>query len=223
MTRSLPPESRTVPSFTEPKWVEPADTEPSLTDGAGAGVPVGPRFLPDWARATVPDRIDGPFVVVRRVVDTPDPTTVSTLHTALDSVIGGTIELADEGPHFVDDLRVAGETRLIRARPGFRPIVRVEHSNLDAVRKQSAVFVLDRKNLTLVGIDLVVDVRDLSPEQKSLFSCSGTNLTLRDCSITILNDTKRGIQRNQRGSQCDASHASPAGPHPGARAVRGRF
>ena len=94
-----------------------------------------------------------------------DPVTVPTLHTALDSNIGGTVEMADEGPFFNDDFRVAGETRLIRARPGYRPIVRVERSSLEAVRKQPAVFVLDRKNLILDGIDLVVDVRDVSPEQ----------------------------------------------------------
>ena len=138
----------------------------------------------------VPDQIEGPSVVVRRVVESSDPFTVPTLHMALDSFIGGTIEVADEGPLFNDDFRVAGETRLIRARPGYRPIVRVERSSSTAVRNQRAVFVLDRQNLTLDGIDLIVDVRDLSPEQNALFWCSGANLTLRNCSITVLNDNK---------------------------------
>ena len=115
------------------------------------------------------------------------PLTVPTLYMALDQKIGGTVEIADEGPFFNDDFRVAGDNRLIRARPGYRPIVRVERSNLEAVRKQPAVFVLDRENLILDGIDLVVDVRDVYPEQTALFSCTGSTLTLRNCSITILN------------------------------------
>ena len=83
----IAPRRRTARSLTEPKWVEPADTEPSLTDGAGTPLsPLAPRFLPDWARSPVPDRIDGPFVVVRRVVDSSDPSTVPTLHMALDQI-----------------------------------------------------------------------------------------------------------------------------------------
>ena len=46
---------------------------------------------------------------------------------------------------------------------------------------------LDRKNLTLDGFDLVVNVADLPRNQTALFSCAGVNLTLRNCSITILN------------------------------------
>ena len=49
------------------------------------------------------------------------------------------------------------------------------------------VFVLKGKSLILDGIDLVVDARDLSRTQTALFLCTGTNLTLRNCSITILN------------------------------------
>ncbi len=135
----------------------------------------------------VPDRIDGPFVVVRRVAESSDVFTVPTLYMALDQRIGGTVEIADEGPFFNDDFRVAGDTRLIRARTGYRPIVRVERSNSEAVRKQPAVFVIGRQNLILDGIDLVVDVRDVYPEQTALFSCTGSTLTLRNCSITILN------------------------------------
>jgi serine/threonine protein kinase len=170
-------------------WVEPADTE-SSANGSGRALvdsDAAPKYLPEWARPQVPERIDGPFVVVRRVADSNDSAAVPTLHMALDGHIGGTVELADEGPLRIDDLRVAGETRLIRARKGFRPIVHIESSSLEAVRRQSAVFVLDRRSLTIDGIDLIVNVRDLSPTQTALFSCSGANLTLRNCSITILN------------------------------------
>jgi eukaryotic-like serine/threonine-protein kinase len=172
------------------KWDEPPDFDdggidkerPELTATAA-------KYLPDWARSPIPDRIEGPFVVVRRIADSGDPTTVSSLSRALDGHIGGTVELADEGPLAIEDFRVSGETRLIRARTGFRPIVRIDRSGQAAVRNQAAVVVLSGKNLTLEGIDLVVDVRDLSRTQTALFLCAGSNLTLRNCSITILNQT----------------------------------
>ncbi|MFI5459906.1 MAG: serine/threonine-protein kinase [Isosphaerales bacterium] len=174
----------------EMKWVEPADEQPASIEARGAPFDSvgGSNLIPEWARSPVPDRIAGPFVAVRRVADSKDhPAAVSMLHTALDRFIGGTVELADEGPFFIDDLRVAGVTRLIRARTGYRSIVKIERSTLDAVRRQPAVFVLDRKDLTLDAIDLIVNVRDLSPTQTALFSCTGASLTLRNCSITILN------------------------------------
>jgi len=170
--------------------VEEEDTEPSPIGSASSLLESEARskLLPEWARAPVPDRISGPFVVVRRVVESSDPTIVPTLHMALDSKIGGTVELADEGPLFINDLRVSGESRLIRARSGYRPIVRIEEPKLNVVKEQSAVFPLGHKNLTLDGIDLIVNVRDLPANQTALFSCAGGNLTLRNCSITILNN-----------------------------------
>ena len=106
---------------------------------------------------------------------------------ALDSRIGGTVELADEGPFYEDDFRVAGESRLIRARRNCRAIVCIEGGRIEAVRQQPAVFVLDRKSLILDGIDFLVNVRELGSRQTALFSCSGANLTLRNCTITIKN------------------------------------
>ena len=170
--------------------MEPADIEPSRRAPARANADAS-------SGATVPARngrarrcptaSTGRSWWCAESSESSDPLTVPTLYMALDSKIGGTVEMADEGPFFNDDFRVAGDTRLIRARPGYRPIVRVERSSSEAVRKQPAVFVLDRQNLILDGIDLVVDVRDLYPEQTALFSCSGSTLTLRNCSITILN------------------------------------
>jgi eukaryotic-like serine/threonine-protein kinase len=186
--RGLPTNKTAAVSAMKEKWVEPADTEPPKSAGATQAEALSnTRFLPDWARLPVPDRIDGPFAVVRRVVESSDAFTFPTLSMALDQKIGGTIEIADEGPFFNDDFRVAGNTRLIRARPGFRPIVRVGRSSLETVRTQPAMFVLDREELILDGIDLVVDVRDVYPEQTALFSCTGSTLTLRNCSITIFN------------------------------------
>ena len=176
----------------ETAWKEPEDVETADAGSskAAAYAEAEARFLPDWARSPIPDRIDGPFVVVRRTFTGGDSLKLPALDLALDRHRGGTIELADEGPLYVDDLRVGGDNRLIRARPGYRPIVRVEGSSAEAVRTQRAVFVLDGKNLTLDGIDLVLDVNELSPEQTALFSCTAANLTLRNCSITILNSRR---------------------------------
>ena len=170
-------------------WVEPKDTDDEKIDAMGPGLSAADeaRFLPAWARGRIPDRIDGAFVTVRRVADPGDSTIVSSLHHALDRYSGGTVELADEGPLSVEDFRIAGESRLIRARPGFRSIVRIDRSSQAAVREQSAVVVLRGKNLTLDGIDLIVDAHELSRSQTAIFQCSGADLTLRNCTITILN------------------------------------
>jgi eukaryotic-like serine/threonine-protein kinase len=188
-SRNLTPKKS---SDVEPKaqWVEEQDSEASPIDTAGSLLESEARskLLPEWARAPVPDRISGPLVVVRRVADATDPTIFPTLHSALDGNIGGTVELADEGPLFINDFSLPGKSRLIRARPGYRPIVRIEQPKLVAVTEQSAVFPLKDKNLTLDGIDLIVNVRDLPSSLTALFSCAGANLTLKNCSITILDN-----------------------------------
>ena len=74
------------------------------------------------------------------------------------------------------------------------------------MRQQPAVLVLKGKNLTLDGIDLIVDVRELSRSQTALFQCTGANLTLRNCSITILNQTG--------GASLTLVKAEPAGSRP---------
>ncbi len=176
-------------AVTRPKWEEPPDDDPPALPAREPELPAAAaaKYLPDWARPPIPERLDGPFVVVRRIADANDASSATSLHRALADHIGGTVELADEGPLGVDDLRVAGATRLIRARKGIRPIVRIDRSTADAVRKQSALVVLDRKSLILDGIDLIVDARELSRTQTAVFLCTAANLTLRNCSITILN------------------------------------
>ena len=91
------------------------------------------------------------------------------------------------GRSLINDLRIPGETRLIRARAGFRPIIRIDRPVLDAVRAQPAVFVLEGKTLILDSLDIIINVRDLPASQSCLFSCSGANLTLRNCTITLVN------------------------------------
>jgi serine/threonine-protein kinase len=171
------------------KWEEPKDEEPvaaGLPRDSAAGA-LGSKQLPEWARLSVPERLPGKSVVVRRVAEPGDPATVPSLHWALESTVGGTVELADEGPLYVDDLHLSGDSRLIRARPGCRPIVRIGGATRELAQTQQAVCVLDRKTLVLDGIDFVIWVPDLASRQTALFDCDGANLTIRNCTFSILN------------------------------------
>ncbi len=203
----------TRPARKEPEssWIEPTDPEPPANDPPGARIDSDgdSNYIPEWARSPIPDRIDGHFVAVRRVTAANDHgSTIPMLDIdmALDQKIGGTIELADEGPLLINNPRVAGESRLIRARKGYRAIVQIAPSSSESARRQRAVFMLERKNLTLESVDLIVNVRDLSPNQTVLFSCTGGNLTLKNCSITILN--------NRSDSAFTVFHTQSAGSQP---------
>ena len=173
-------------------WTEPVDPVLPSVPETSYGPAVEARFVPEWAREEVPVRLDGPFVTVRRIPAPEDPDAVPTLRRALD-VRGGTVEIADDGPFVEDDLRVAGESRLIRARAGYRPIVRVEEPKIDFLKGRgiTAVFILDGKRLILDGLDLIVNVPDLPLDRTALFLCKGADLTLRNCTITILNPAGR--------------------------------
>ncbi len=129
------------------------------------------------------------MIVVRRVADVTDGVTEPTLHFALDQHQRGTVEVADVGPLPVDDLRMSGESRVIRARQGYRPTIRITRTRTVASREQTAFLPLDRKSLTLEGLDLIVDAREMSGRQTALFGCAGANLVLRDCTVTVFNPT----------------------------------
>ncbi len=188
-------------------WNEPVDSdEDRAQDGALLSeLDKGSEQLPDWARSPIPDRVDGPFVVVRRIVEPGETQTVPELHMALDRYVGGTVELADEGPLYEDDFHVAGETRLIRVRPRCRSILGIQRSHIEAVRQQPAIVVLDRKTLILDGLDLIVNARDLDSRQTALFSCSGANLTLKNCTVTLLNPSRQAFTLVRVESSADRS------------------
>jgi serine/threonine protein kinase len=100
------------------------------------------------------------------------------------------VEIADVGPFFEDDCQIAGRSRLIRARGGVRPMIKVEFAESEIVKEQAAKFILGGSrvdHLVLEGLDIAVNVRDLPVHQSTLFLCQGVDLTLRDCSLTILN------------------------------------
>ena len=136
-------------------------------------------------------------VIVRRLAEPGDPSQTSSLASALGRLTDE-VEIADVGPFQEDDYQIAGKSRLIRGRAGTRPILKIEFTRQALVRDQEAKFMLGLngvEQLTIEGIDLVVDVRDLPLTQATLFLCQGVDLTLRDCSITIANaeDRKSGF------------------------------
>jgi|GEM_PF-1350723 len=174
---------KTIPALV---WKEPSDPKREILPEPQFASEQDPRILPEWAKAPVPDSLPGPFATVRRVTDPKDSAQYPTLRLGFD-VIGGTLEIADNGPFFEDDFRIAGESRLIRAKAGFRPIICIDAPEKPIVRDQPAVFVLDGRNLILDGIDLFVDAKRLPRNQSALFLCRGGSLTLRNCTVTVLN------------------------------------
>ena len=83
--------------------------------------------------------------------------------------------------------------RLIRARAGYRPIIRVSKPQTVFLKGKglTAIFILDGKRFILDGLDLIVDVPDLPLDRTALFLCKGADLTLRNCTITVLNPAGR--------------------------------
>ena len=149
---------------------------------------LGARLCP-----TPPSRLPLPAergrFVVRRVIQAGVEPQTSSLASAL-SRAGDVVEIADTGPFFEDDCQLAGKSRLIRARGGVRPMIKIEATYNEVVKEQAAKVTLGGvrlDNLVIEGIDIAVDVRDLPDHQQSLFLCQGAELTLRDCSLTILN------------------------------------
>ena len=176
------------PEPPKPRWFEPEDAEPAA--GELASIPTQYQahrtHLPEWTRSVGAARPEDAPVVVRRVADPADGPTEPTLTHALDGHIGGVVELADDGPLPAAFLPMPGESRVIRARKGYRPIIRIQRSRHGPALEQTSFLTLDRKSLTLEGLDLIVDASDLSGRQTALFGCAGSNLTLRDCTVTVI-------------------------------------
>jgi len=156
--------------------VEPVDVDPPAPVTAAYTAETLRKYLPGWALAPVPTRVEGPLIQVRRVAGSREPTLFPTLRLALNET-RGTIEIADEGPFPINDFRVPGESRLIRARPGFHPIIRIDRPNLEPVWSLPGVIVLEGKSLILDSLDLVVNLMDPTAAETSLFCCTGAKLT----------------------------------------------
>lgn len=173
-------------------WVEPVDVAPELPRQKVYDSGMLAQYLPAWALQPIPESIGGTKVVVRRVSDSSDPNVVSTLRHGFD-LARGDLEIAGDGPFLIDDFRLTGDSRLVRGRPGFRPILQVKPRELEALGEPTALINLAGKKLILDGLDFVVDLRDYRGKKLSLFQCSGAELTLRNCTITVVNPPGAGF------------------------------
>lgn len=175
-------------SLAIPAWVEPGDPDVEVPADLAIAPEVEARFpLPAWAKAPIPPRLTGNLLKVRRVNDPASSIEKASIGQAFEQIGSSTTELIDNGPFIETDLRMRGDAHLLRAGPGRRPILRIDRPRLDILKEQPALFVLDGKHLYLDGIDLIVNVQDLSRKNTALFSCKGGGLTLHNCTITVVN------------------------------------
>lgn len=173
-------------------WVEPADPAPTLVSETLFGLDAERKARPDWAREPISLRLPGKLSIVRRIPDGGDAEQRSSLGAAFGVIGGASIEIADNGPFFESDLRL-GESRVVRARPGFRPILCLTRPKFEATQQQSAFIDIGEKSLTLEGLDLIVNAADLAPAHTAVFQCAGGSLNLQNCTITFVNRTNRPL------------------------------
>jgi serine/threonine-protein kinase len=183
-------------------WSEPADRDEPTPQEPPVPKDVLARLgMPDAAAEAAP-RDEAPDVSVRRIDAVRDNLNLSDLPRAFDK-LSGVVGVADDGPIFEENFKIAGQERVLRARPGYRPIVVVTRPDSASVKARPASFVLDRQRLVIEGIDFVVNGADLSPRQESMFLCRGSELTLRDCTITVVGPIKHPyavVQTGERGA-----------------------
>ena len=146
---------------------------------------------------------------VRRAAAVRDRDHVADLRRALEATAGTTV-VADDGPFFEPDLRVSGTDRVVRAAPGFRPVVVLAPPVLASSRNLVAAVDLDDKALVVEGIDFVVHGPDLGPQMGALFRCrNGGRLTLRDCTITVVGPVPHPFAAIQLGEPTAPSAKTP--------------
>ncbi|QEH32795.1 Serine/threonine-protein kinase PrkC [Aquisphaera giovannonii] len=174
-----------VPPDPESTWAEPEDPDVRPRREAFSDE-ILRAYLPDWALVPVPTRLEGPLTVVRRVPAIRDASVVNTLRAGLEKT-KGTIEIADEGPFSISTPLLSTENRMVRARPGYRPVIRVEASPAPAARQLPGLVTLESKGLVLDSLDFVVNLRDAGASGVVLFHCRDASLTIRNCTFTLVN------------------------------------
>ena len=69
-----------------------------------------------------------------------DAVNLADLPRAFDKLTG-VVGIADDGPIFEENFRVAGRERVLRARPGYRPIVVVTRPESASVKARPAIMI----------------------------------------------------------------------------------
>ncbi len=144
-------------------------------------------------------------------LETARPGRANSLNLAFETP-GGTIEIGDDGPFFESDLKLGSRPRLIRAKPGYRPIIVLEPPTHELGKAQPALMILENNRLVLDGLDLVVRTPEHAQGPHCLFLLrGGSELTIANCSITIIGPADRSFTLVKMGD-----HAAGADP-PSAR------
>jgi eukaryotic-like serine/threonine-protein kinase len=191
--KNIKPIPPTPPKREPAKWREPADFDPAQPPESPkiAGT-VEAKFLPEGGGDIVPTQIEGPSVFVHRL-EPPRQGRANSLSLAFET-LGGTIEIADDGPFFERELKLGSRPRLVRAKPGFRPIVVLEPQTHELVKLQPALLILENNRLVLDGLDLVVKLPETAHPPTCLFLLrGGSELTIANCSITIVGPAERAF------------------------------
>ena len=129
------------PPAAGPSWIEPADPAAERQTETPVAPDVAARFpLPSWAKTEIPRQVPGIALKVRRITDPTRPEERASLALAFESIGSGTTELIDDGPLADSDFRLRGDTRLLRAGAGRRPILRLEHPRIDIIKNQAPSF-----------------------------------------------------------------------------------
>jgi serine/threonine-protein kinase len=192
-TRPTPP----IPTKTVTAPVTTPAPTPVPVELVAAGPPPEEKnYTADWESRLFPESLNRPStvtdrskIVVRRAIEAGDEVQAPSLALALSRAVE-VVEIADTGPFFEDDCQISSKTRVIRAREGIRPMIRIDFTSNEIVKEQTAKVILGgtkTDHLILEGLDIAVDVRDLPDHQTALFLCQGAELTLRNCSLTVVN------------------------------------
>ncbi|MEX0714932.1 MAG: serine/threonine-protein kinase [Planctomycetaceae bacterium] len=145
-------------------------------------------LTPEQARAA-PARGELPVFQVGRAANGP-PGRYATLEEALDALpaAGAILRLAGDGVHALPSRRVVdrGHLVLTAADASSPPTIALL---ADRARRSDAIVSLRNTSLTLAGVHVMFDTRQVPPGgETALFSLNGGELAVRNCSVTATED-----------------------------------
>ncbi|MDX2037926.1 MAG: protein kinase [Isosphaeraceae bacterium] len=186
-----PATSNPGPTKIDAVWIEPGD--PPTRDPGAVPLPVvaSSTFLPDWARGSSSKPTSDGGTLVRRRDETSEPG-----RSPLASALAGPsqrVSIADDGPFFQDDWKVAGAVKTIAAAPGYRPMFVLQTSKSTGTEPGSRPAGFDFEpgsEVTFQGIDFVVESKGLPSTNSAIFVARGASLRFVDCTFTLVGSTR---------------------------------
>jgi hypothetical protein len=195
---ATPPVS--TPRFT-PRRPEPP-LEPGLLEQLGLQQPIQPAIG------------EGQPLRVQRVTGAEGSEEVEvSLQRGLESVKQTRVEIADQGPFFLDNPRL-GKVREIRGAAGFRPVLVFGIAGVPSVAERSALVVVEREPLQLEGLDIVIDaasIRQDAARHSAWLRCQNAGLILRNCTITVDGTPPEGWSLIEVGEPAQVQAAAARG------------